>query len=305
MIDQMERYGRGELTPAEARELAQLSLDDPELFEDLTAFALAKASVASPIVVPFPKARVLAAALAAAAALALILFYSLRSPSTPAQLPVSATKPRPRPVLLGSAVPGQPVLLSSGLKSEPGGGHAPRSTGSIASIDNKLVTIDLGSQDGLAKGSEVLVLRADKPIGRLKVTAIFSDRAQARLPGGRKIQVKDQVKVAPKKSSAPARDPSAALNDEGVNRLLRGDVDGADDALSQAMAALTSKAGLTFARTVNNLGVLAELRGDARTAEAYYADALHAFEDTPDAPPQERKAAETNLARATEARSQP
>src|SRR5947209_3959640 len=45
---QIDRYVRGELSPAEARALAQKCLDDPELFEDLTSVALTKSALDSP-----------------------------------------------------------------------------------------------------------------------------------------------------------------------------------------------------------------------------------------------------------------
>ena len=48
--DRKDRYVRGELTAEEARELAQKSLGDPELFEDLTFSALAKSALADPSV---------------------------------------------------------------------------------------------------------------------------------------------------------------------------------------------------------------------------------------------------------------
>ena len=46
--DRIDRYARGELTAPEARELAQASLDDSELFEELTSSALAKAALSAP-----------------------------------------------------------------------------------------------------------------------------------------------------------------------------------------------------------------------------------------------------------------
>src|SRR5438067_13759007 len=46
--EHIDRYVRGELNPAEARALAQKSLDNPELFEELTSAALAKAALAEP-----------------------------------------------------------------------------------------------------------------------------------------------------------------------------------------------------------------------------------------------------------------
>jgi hypothetical protein len=44
--DQIDRYARGELSASEARQLAQSSLEDEELFEELTSTTLAKAALA-------------------------------------------------------------------------------------------------------------------------------------------------------------------------------------------------------------------------------------------------------------------
>jgi Flp pilus assembly protein TadD len=48
---------------------------------------------------------------------------------------------------------------------------------------------------------------------------------------------------------------------------------------------------------MNNLGALAELRGDRRQAESRYAEAAQALAGIPDSPEQERRAVEANLAR--------
>ena len=39
---QMDRFARGELSPAESRELARKALESPELFEELTSTAIAQ-----------------------------------------------------------------------------------------------------------------------------------------------------------------------------------------------------------------------------------------------------------------------
>src|SRR5882724_7934739 len=92
-----DRYVRGELNPAESRELAQKALGDPELFEELTSIALAKAAVSpGPNVVRFSrKARWFAGLAAIAAAVVVMLF--LRTNHAP--------------------VPVQQALLASGLQS--------------------------------------------------------------------------------------------------------------------------------------------------------------------------------------------
>ena len=48
---------------------------------------------------------------------------------------------------------------------------------------------------------------------------------------------------------------------------------------------------------LNNLGVLAELRGDQQKAEAFYTDALRAFAGTSDCYGQDRRTVESNLTR--------
>ena len=194
----IDRYVRRELTPAEARELAQQSLADPELFEDLTASALAVAAVgaSSSKVVRFPKkSRILVAAAVAAAIVVSISVYSLKQ-SQPRQTGASLHL---KPTL--SATSGQPILLASGLQAEPNStpifrsvepnSRAPRPIGSIVAIDDGVATIDLGSLDGLTKGSEVQVFRDDNAIGILTVNAVFRERARGRIPAG--TRVNDQV----------------------------------------------------------------------------------------------------------------
>src|SRR5437773_11154255 len=81
MTDRIDRYVRGELTAGEARQLAQESLDSPELFEDLAFSALAKSALfAGPLpeskIVRFPrKARFVAVGATAAAAAVLVSLY--------------------------------------------------------------------------------------------------------------------------------------------------------------------------------------------------------------------------------------
>jgi Flp pilus assembly protein TadD len=80
--------------------------------------------------------------------------------------------------------------------------------------------------------------------------------------------------------------------------MLRGDYDGAEAALSHAVST-SPRTDTAYGRSVNNLGVLAELRGDRRKAEALYADAQRAFADSP---ARERRVVETNLTRIRGAR---
>jgi tetratricopeptide (TPR) repeat protein len=401
--DQMDRYARGELAAAEAREVAQESLADPELFENLTYSALAKTAMATRLageqaklplssanVVRFPrKARVFVAGVAAAAAIVSVSLYLLR-PSFLGrnQSHETAARQRVKPALAFSADPGQPVLLASGLQPEsarPGGApvfrspeptsRSPRAAGSIVSIEDGQASVDLGSLDGLAKGTELRVFRDEQftqPIGRLIVTMVFRERARGRIPAGQKIPANSRVRapdtvflaallqqvdaLSDRGDSAAARaiaekaaglaqtadvppslrrkalerlaqleyqagaleaaerhyqsavdslnaEPQAsveeqavALNNLAVLHLLRGDYGGAEAPLHQA-ASKSLKTDSTYGRTLNNAGVLAELRGDRQKAETLYASALRAFAAIQDSSPQERSAVETNLAR--------
>jgi Flp pilus assembly protein TadD len=303
--DRMDRYVRRELTSAEARELAQKSLDDSDLFEDLTASALVTAALARPPakVVRFPrKTRFVIAGAAAAAAVALISLYSLRPSSSPShQSHETAASIQPKPSLVFPADPGQPILLASGLDLAPAGrdhapvfrspqadSRSPRPTGSIVSIEDGLATINLGSLDGLGKGSQVQVFRDDKSVGTLTVTAVFRERARAQTLSGR-IQVNDQVRP-------PAAAYLDALLQQADASYARGDLDGArktaEKAAEWAETASPRAAGLErlakleyqlgslpaaekhyqsagdSVAALNNLAVLRMLRGDYEGAQA-------------------------------------
>jgi len=392
--DQLDRYVRGELTAEEARALAQKSLDDPALFEDLTYSAVAKAAASTQTawdhfaqagsgakVVRFPrKARVLAAGAAAAAAIILVLLLNRPHKTVPA-FPVT-------PALASSAKPGQPILLATDL--EPGpvrpneapvfrspeqDGRSPQATGSIVSIEDGIATINLGSVDGLAKGSELQVFRDQRTLesaSRLVVTEVFRERARGRILGAQAIAVNDRVRppaatslsallqradalsgqgdsnaartmmekaaewaqsarvppgerrgvwerlatleyqagslqaaaehyrLAADNGNAPppasAGEQTAALNNLAVLYMLQGEYGGAEAALSQTVSK-SLKTDSVYGRNLNNLGVLAELRGDRRKAEAFYTDALRAFAGIPDSSEQDRRIAQANLAR--------
>jgi tetratricopeptide (TPR) repeat protein len=328
MTDRVDRYMRGELSPEEARALAQASLDSPNLFDELTDAALAKAALnprtlrAASVIRIRRKTAVIAGGLAAAAALVLI------------SLPHPASLPRPnlKPVLELSANAGKPVLLANGLHpanapifrgGEPDS-RAPQAAGAIVSTEDGTADIDLGSLDGLAKGSELEVFRSSGSIGRLQVTAVFRDHARAIVMGGKQLRVKDEVRVgrldhlnalleqadtafnrgdadtAIKLAGEAARwGESAAVppgamavsrNQLAVLQMLRGDYAEAESNLLRAASA-TSKTDPVSGQIKNNLGVLAELRGDRQTAAARYNDALGV------SPGDQRQTVERNLVR--------
>ena len=313
MTDRIDRYVRGELRPEEARALAQASLDSPALFDELTDAALAKAALnprtvrTASVLRTWRKTAVVTGGLVAAAVLVLISL-----PHRP-----SRREPNVKPVLdLGSNA-GQPVLLASGLHpanapvfrgGEPDG-RAPQAAGVIVSIEDGSANINLGSLDGLAKGSEIQVFRGSNTVGRLQVTTVFRDRARASVMEGKQLRPKDEVHVGgadhlnallqqvdaafnrgdPETAIKLAEEavrwgesaavPPGALavswNQLAVLQMLRGEYDGAESHLLRAASA-TSKTDPVYGQIQNNLGVLAELRGDRDKAAARYNDALRA-----------------------------
>jgi hypothetical protein len=336
--DRIDRFARGDLSAAEARGLAQSSLDSPELFDELTDSALAKAALYSRPRTARRKTWFVIAGLAAAA---LFILVMVMRPWRTANLP-----PKPTLEIAGSHI--QPVLLADGLQPPDQNtapvfrGPAPdirssRIEGSIVSIEDGLASIDLGSLDGLDRGSELEIFR-DGPapaaiggaIGRLQVTAVFRERARGRVVDGQNVRVKDRIRV----------DDAAHLEAllEQIGALYnRGDANGAYQAAEQASrwaatadvppvkqaalwnrlavlrilrgdsrdaeeplnraAAASPKVGLAYARSMNNLGVMAELRGDRRAAESCYTDAARALAGVPEPAEQERRTVEANLVR--------
>jgi hypothetical protein len=328
MTDRIDRYVRGELSPQEARALAQASLDSPALFDELTDAALAKAALnprtvrTASVILTWRKTAVIACGLAAAGALVLISLP--HRPSMPA--------PTLKPVLELSSHTGQPVLLASGLHPanapvfRDGGAenHLPRSSGEIVVMEDGRANINLGSLDGLAKGSELRVYRGADPIGRLQVTTVFRDRARASVMEGKRLRPKDEVHVGGEDhlnallqqvdAAFNRGDPDAAMklaedavrwgesvavppgamaaswNQLAVLHMLRGEYGGAESLLYRAASA-ASQTDPVYGHVKNNLGVLAELRGDRDKAAANYSDALGAnFGD-------QRQIVESNLAR--------
>jgi tetratricopeptide (TPR) repeat protein len=328
MTDPVDRYMRCELSPQEARALAQESLDSPALFDELTDAALAKAAlnpqtVRAANVTRFPRrAAYLFAGAAAAAALVWV------------SLPHRTSMPAPnlKPVLELSANASQPVLLASGLhpanapvfRGDGADNRAPQPAGSIVSMEDGLANLNLGSVDGLAKGSKLQVFRGSDAIGRLQVSTVFRDRARAGVIEGRQLRPKDEVRVSSEdhlsalleqvdaafnrgdpdvtiklaeeavrwgeSAAVPPGAMAVSWNQLAVLRMLRGEYGGAESLLLRAASA-ASKTDPVYGQIQNNLGVLAELRGDRDKAAASYNDALGA------SPGDQRRTVDRNLDR--------
>src|ERR1041385_7219258 len=175
--EKLARFARSEVTPEEARELAQASLASPAWFDELTATALAKTAVSS-VPVPAEPARrkwwrspfLLATATVIVIGV-MIVPYVMRTAQKRGE-PIRTASPQPRPAVAapiptlafspGSA---QPILLAEDLhpavprgaaqvfRGENEGIRSPRQIGAIISVEDGQATINLGSTDGLMKGS--------------------------------------------------------------------------------------------------------------------------------------------------------
>jgi tetratricopeptide (TPR) repeat protein len=394
----LDRYMNRELHPAAARALAHEALDDPQLFEELTAISLARAAVDSPattdralaqaalddedlfdtlvargaveaaVRTPLPRRRraIVITGMATAAAASLLAFFVLRpsplvvrQPAQPAHAVVSQPFVAPA-ILLTSEL--QPVRSHAApiFRGADAASRAPKTEGAIISLEDRIATVNLGSVDGLAKGTELPVIR-NGSIGRIVITTVFRDRARGDIVDGETIQTGDQVRVpgsvhfssilqqvnaaassgdlktardlarkslvggAPGETrqllerlaaldyQAGAVDAAREHYELAVNRLdqppmagstervmtlasygalslERRDRERADDLLRKALAQAVDPA--LRSEIFNNLGALAELRGDAVKAVSFYNQALEQQPSQPD-----RAIVQANLAR--------
>jgi hypothetical protein len=273
--EKLDRFARGELSPMEARELARKALDDPELFEELTYSSVARMDLADRKRQRWPWTVAL---LAAAAAVVLVLSpYAIRQ-FRPSRAPLVAVSGPP----IFLAARGDSATVFRGAEPDSRG---PRATGSVTSVADGSVSIDLGSLDGLWKGAEVDVLRDGQAIGRIKLATIFRDRARTEAAPGVTVRLHDSVRVPRAASLRAALDQIAAFS-------ARGDADGARRVAEQAAAGGRLDLAATDYEDWNNLGAIAELGGDRLKAQSLYEHALHA---NPPAPA--RATIESNLAR--------
>jgi len=271
----VDRFARGDLSPAESRDLAQRALGNHDLFDELTSTAIAKHGLA-----PRGKRRIWPRIAILAAAAAVILGVVLNAPRRNSQ-----------PVSPGVAMPAPPILLAKNADSNSVAfrgadteSRASRATGSIESIADGIATIDLGSLDGLAKDAEVDVIRSGKSIGKIKLTTIFRDHSRGEIVSGSQAGAGDQVRVPPVARMRANLDQINAA-------MLRGDPEKAMSIARQASVE-GFDTELSRAGDLNNAGVIAELHGNTSKAIEFY---QRASQSNPS--DQERQAIEQNLRR--------
>jgi hypothetical protein len=253
--ENLDRIARDELSPAEARVLAQEALDDRELFEQLTYLSVARAELAKR---PPPAQRRLLAIFAVAATVVLaVLLYPLAR-NVPAHPQAAAYTP---PILLARDADSSGADFR-GVETDS---REPRATGLIESIDGHTAVIDLGSLDGLAKGDELAVLRAGQVVGRIKIAVIFRDHARGEIEGA-SLREHDQVRVSPAVNIR-------ALLDEIEAAMTRGNP-GAARNIAKNASVESFDVSLTDPDDLNNAGVMAELHGNRVKAGEFYQRAL-------------------------------
>ncbi len=323
--DTLRPYLGASLSPPAQRQLAQAALDNEDLFDALVAQGAVETSLQNPAfrealarpaaarapetpakVLRFPhKARAIAIG-SVAAALAVVGIYSWKSLSS-GRNPTPGTAANVQaPVPSLDFETGRPTLLAADL--HPGSGEngavpvfrgadtdsrAPQPTGTILSVEDRQVTISLGSLDGLTKGAVIEVLRganSTQPIARLQVTTVFRDRARGSVTDGQSVEKHDRVR-------AQRSVYLSAVLDE-INRLA----ESGDPAKAREMA----RNALTWADSVatpagaerkilERLGALDYQAGDEASAEKDYRSAVASFPDPPAQSPAEQAATLNSL----------
>jgi hypothetical protein len=318
---QLDAYLDRELSRQEQRALAQKALDDPELFDELaTAAAVDSAAANEPVGARAHSIGGIWMLIGAAAAVAIIAATVAidRSSSRPPAPPATARQSTPRapgPAAAPAPTASRPVILAARLgdlagqpapefRSDAAASRAPKSSGVVVSVENGEVSIDLGSLDGVAKGSEVQVVRAGGSGGvGLTIATVFRERSRGVIAPANAVRVGDRVVV-------PSHLQLNALVEFVVSRVAAGDVDAARTAARQGVAvsaaasggasadamnelaavlmddgdyadaetllrrAQTTATGITAVRVANNLAASAMLRGDVAAAESLYRSAL-------------------------------
>jgi hypothetical protein len=270
--------------PAAARALAHQAFDDEAVFDTLVAEGAVESSLRDPAFRAALAARerrkywlVPTAGAAVGAAATLLTFFVLRPSPHPIQHRVQQVRVIPN-VLLSSDLkpavsPNAPVFRGSDAASRP-----PRSDGTITSVEDGIATVNLGSLDGLAKGTEL-----EAAHGHIVITTVFRDRSRGRLVAG----------------AAAANDPVRVPNAVHLSAILEqvdalaasGNLQTARDVARNALTIGTS--GETR-QLLEKLAALDYQAGAPDAARERYEVAVNNFDQPPSASPAERAATLAN-----------
>jgi len=171
--------------------------------------------------------------------------------------------------------------------------RTPRQTGAIISVEDGQATINLGSADGLSKGSQVEVFRDrtfKNRVGTLRLATVFREQARGDIEGN-DLRVNHAVRVAD-------RDHLQALLQQANDFEARGDLAGARHAAAQANA-WSKSAKVTAWQKAGATELLAKLDFQAKDlggAETHYCEALDIINTDPHASPDDLAEIRNNLA---------
>jgi Tfp pilus assembly protein PilF len=298
--NRLDRYLAGELSAREQRDLAQAALDDPELFDTLTAAAVMKATVLRD---SHPQHHVAAAerrflvrplawaGIAASVAAAIIVVILYRASSTPALVTTSPAPPLATSTASRAAEPSRivapPVILTARLDTLAGrptsefrGDEAqsrpPKSHGVVVSVDAGVIVLDVGSLDGISKGSELRIFRGDgdsNVVGRLTIVTVFREQSRGRVSSGGLAQAGDRAEVAPRVQVAALLEQAAAV-------MMSGDTAAARAITERAVSAaqVSDVPENTRRQAIGQLGILEHRAGARDDAERHLRAAVDAFD---------------------------
>jgi Flp pilus assembly protein TadD len=264
----------------------------------LTAAAAIKATVlrgapARASVRPFerPLAWVgIAAAAAAAIACAIVYRPSSTIPVPKTTPSVASATSTVNAVVNPIGIASQPVILTARLdvlagrstaafRTDETRSRSPKNQGVIVSADDGEVAIDLGSLDGVVKGSELRVFRGDadtKAIGRLTIVTVFRERSRGRMAPGGSPRTGDRVEVAPGVRVAALSDQVGAL-------IAAGDITAAR-ALAERAVSVSQTPGVSAdarRRALAQLGTLEHRAGVLDVAERHLRGAVDGLDTEP------------------------
>jgi tetratricopeptide (TPR) repeat protein len=234
-------------------------------------------------------------ALAAAAVLGALM---LRRPPAPVSsedrppssgaAPISRMAALPPPIFLiaRADTPGPPTAF----RSVDAGSRLPRDAGTVSSVDGDEVEINLGSLDGLAKGSTLRLVGRTGPRATVTVETLFRERCRGRVESG-SARPGDRAEVS-------RSDHVNALLQHADARAATGDITPArrlaELAVTRAQASETT-ADVTR-RALTALGMLEYRAGAVDEAARHLRTAVGELDRAPAAPAEERVQALNALA---------
>jgi hypothetical protein len=314
--DRLDRFVSGQLTAEEERALAQAALDDPDLFDLLTATALTQAATghrpddgrtgadggdrAAAVAASRRRTSMTLAALATVAASVIAIVVVERAgrepialtagkgppvvtaaPAAPSAPPAIPATPSIRPAVLHRALN---AVGSPAFRGVDADSRAPKRSGQVVSVEDGGPTVDVGALDGITRGATLNVVRAGSGrVAQLTIARVFRERASGDAVPRDAVQPGDIVEI-------PAAIQLSALLDQVSARLASGDLDAARTIAEQAVAIAQSPGAPADRRrrALADLGALDARAGALDAAETHLRAAANELDAAPAASEDDR-----------------